>query len=456
MTVFSMQFHLKNGLDIPIDGAPEPRIDSGRPVREVALSGLDFPGLKARMLVSEGDHVRLGQALFSYKNDRAVRFTSPGTGTVTAINRGARRALESVVIQLDDDESGEPAFDALSDDALRSIDRGSVTGRLLQSGAWTSFRTRPYSRVPGSGAVPRSIFVTAIDTQPLAGDPRLVIRLDPAAFNTGLIVMSRLTEGRVFMCVGKDWDIQTGAVDRLETVQFSGPHPAGLPGTHIHFLDPVSADRTVWHIDYQDVMAIGRLFSTGCIHTGRVVALGGELFNRPRMVNTRLGASIEDLLTGEYDAGVSCRVISGSPLAGRIATGTNAYLGRYHNQVSLLPETQQRKLLGWLGLLSRRYTAAGTFLKKTGHKRKHSFTTARNGRYSAMLPVRAFDEVIPMDIIPSALLRALMVRDTEQAQALGCLELDEDDLALCSFVCPAKQDYGGILRQNLEQIEKEG
>jgi len=451
-----MHFHLKDGLDIPVNGTPEPIIDPGQPVRKVALSGLDFPGLKAKMQVVEGDHVHLGQALFSYKHDPAVQFTSPGTGTVIAVNRGARRALESVVIQLDDSESGEPVFEALSDDALRTIDRSSVTGQLLRSGAWTSFRTRPYNRVPDSDAMPRSVFVTAIDTQPLAGDPTLVIQQNLEAFNTGLIVMSRLTEGKVFLCVGKDWGIQTGVVDHLETVQFSGPHPAGLPGTHIHFLDPVSADRTVWHIDYQDVIAIGRLFSTGCIYTGRVVALGGDLFTRPRMVKTRLGASIEDLLAGEYDSELSCRVISGSPLSGRIAGGTNAYLGRYHNQVSLLPEIRQRKLFGWLGVLSRRYTASGTFLKKTGYKRKYSFTTARNGRYSAMLPVRVFDKVIPMDILPSSLFRALMVRDTEQAQALGCLELDEEDLALCSFVCPAKQDYGTILRQNLEQIEKEG
>jgi Na+-transporting NADH:ubiquinone oxidoreductase subunit A len=432
----------------------------------VALTGLDFPGLKAKMQVVEGDHVHLGQALFSYKHDPAVQFTSPGTGTVIAINRGARRTLETVVIQLDDREPDEPAFDALTDDALRTIDRSSVTHRLLQSGAWTSFRTRPYSHVPDSDAIPRSIFVTAHDTQPLAGDPGLVIQQNLETFNTGLIVMSRLTGGRVFLCVGKDWTIKTAAVDRLETVQFSGPHPAGLPGTHIHFLDPVSADRTVWHIDYQDVIAIGRLFSSGCIHTARVVALGGDLFTRPRLVETRLGASIEDLLVDEFDSELSCRVISGSPLSGRTASGSNAYLGRYHNQVSLLSEIRERKLFGWLGALSRRYTASSTFLKKTGHRRKYSFTTARNGRYSAMLPVRVFDnamlpvrvfdKVIPMDILPSSLFRALMVMDTEQAQALGCLELDEEDLALCSFVCPAKQDYGAILRQNLEQIEKEG
>jgi Na+-transporting NADH:ubiquinone oxidoreductase subunit A len=260
----------------------------------------------------------------------------------------------------------------------------------------------------------------------------------------------------VFLCVDRHWDLPIKTFERLRVAGFSGPHPAGLAGTHIHFLNPVSAGLSVWHIDYQDVIAIGALFSRGQIDTARVVALGGEPLKKPRMVRTRLGASIDDLLAGELSDGRSCRVVSGSVLSGRTASGSNAYLGRYHQQVSLLAEERESKLFGWLGIVSRRYTASATFLKRTGHRRKISFTTARNGRYSAMIPVRVFDKVIPLDILPSSLFRALMVGDTEQAQALGCLELAEDDLALCSFVCPAKQDYGAVLRQNLELIEKEG
>jgi Na+-transporting NADH:ubiquinone oxidoreductase subunit A len=451
-----MHIHLKDGLDIPISGVPEQSIYPGCSVQHVALSGLDYHGLKPKMLVAEGEWVRHGQPLFIDKHDPAVQFTAPGTGTVVAVNRGARRALETVVIRLAADESEEITFDSFTDEEIGSMDRNTAAGQLLASGAWTSFRTRPFSRVPASGGIPRSIFVTAIDTQPLAADPRMVIREDMEAFNTGLLILSRLTKGRVFLCTAADWDIQSPPVERLQTVRFSGPHPAGLPGTHIHFLDPVGADRVVWQIGYQDVIAIGQQFSTGRLNTHRVVAIGGEPLKHPRLIRTRLGASINDLVAGEYEDPESCRLISGSVLTGRTAACSKAYLGRYHVQVAVIREGRSRRFLGWLGSASRRYSASGTLLKQTGHKRKYSFTTAQNGRFSGMLPVRVFDKVVPLDILPSSLFRALVVRDTDQAQALGCLELEEEDLALCSFVCPAKYDYGAILRLNLEQIEKEG
>jgi Na+-transporting NADH:ubiquinone oxidoreductase subunit A len=451
-----LRFEIKDGLDIPISGAPEALISVGQPVSKVALSGLDYPGLKPKMHVSPGDFVRLGQPLFSCKDDPAVSFTSPGSGTVLEVNRGARRRLETVVIRLEDDDQSEFTFDSLTGDQLLAAQRSTIVKQLLDSGAWIAFRTRPFSNVPRSDAVPHSIFVTAIDTQPLAADPRLVIRENLEAFNTGLLVLSRLTEGVVYLCTGPNWDLETGKIERLVTAEFRGPHPAGLPGTHIHLLYPVSVDHSVWHIGYQDVIAIGQLFLTGRIYTGRVVALGGDPLARPRLVRTRVGASTDDLLAGEYGNEAACRVISGSVLTGRNAKGASAYLGRYHNQVSVLAQAPGKRLFGWLGLRANAYTASATFLRKTGHRRKFSFTTARHGRYSAMLPVRVFDKVVPIDILPSSLFRALMVLDTQRAQALGCLELDEEDLALCSFVCPAKLDYGAILRQNLELIEKEG
>ena len=451
-----MHFHLKDGLNIPIKGRPEQTVHPGHPVRQVALSGRDYHGLKPKVLVSEGQQVKLGQALFTDKQDPTVLFTSPGTGTVIAVNRGARRVLETIIIHLDDDESEECSFDSFSDDDIRSMDQSRVANQLQVSGSWPSLRTRPFSRVPASGTRPRSIFVTATDTQPLAADPRVVIRENRETFNTGLLVLSRLTEGSVFLCTGTEWDIKQPAIERLKTVEFKGPHPSGLPGTHIHFLDPVGADCTVWHINYQDVIAFGKLFASGRIDTRRVVAIGGESLRHPRLIRTRLGASIDDLIAGEVENPESCRVISGSVLTGRTANGNNAYLGRYHCQVSVIREQRKRRLLGWLGIVSGQYSASATFLRKMGHKQRFGFTTAQNGRFSGMLPVRVFDKVVPLDILPSSLFRAMMVRDTDHAQALGCLELDEEDLALCSFVCPAKYDYGAILRQNLEQIERTG
>ena len=452
----SSRIRIRNGLDIPISGAPEQTAYPGPPIRHVALCGLDFPGLKPKLLVAEGDTVGLGQALFTDKRDPAVQYSSPGQGTVVAVNRGARRILQTIVIRLE--ESGVPdlSFNALTDEEIRQLDRDSVASRLHESGLWTAFRTRPYSRVPLADSTPRSIFITAIDTQPLAADPRVVVQGEASAFSSGLAVISRLTPGVVRLCTGPGWDIPIPDVQNLQQVEFTGPHPAGLPGTHIHHLDPVGPERTVWHIGYQDVIAIGKLFATGKIHTERVIALGGERINEPQLISTRLGASTNELVKDRIKDPDSCRVISGSVLTGRLAAEKLAYLGRYHNQVSVIRENSHKSLFGWLGMFSGLYTASSFLLKKTGQKRKLAFTTSQNGRFSAMLPMGLFDQVMPLNILASPLLRALMVKDTDHAQELGCLELDEEDLALCSFVCPAKYDYGSVLRTNLEQIEKEG
>ena len=448
---------IRRGLDVPISGRPEQAVDEGAPVRTVALLGRDYTGLKPRMMVQEGDRVSLGDTLFVDKRDPGVAYTAPGSGTVTAINRGERRALLSAVIELDPSVEDPVAFPDL-DGSVDSLSADRVREVLQTSGLWTAFRTRPFSRVPLSDSTPRSIFVTAIDTHPLAADPGVVIGGSEADFEAGLSVVARLTEGPVYLCVGDDWSGPAGDNGRVETVVFSGPHPAGLAGTHIHHLDPVGADRTVWHVGYQDVVAIGALCTSGRISTKRVVALGGPSFERPRLVSTRLGASIDDLTTGELgrSAGEPVpRVISGSILSGRRAAKAEAYLGRYHLQVSAVPEESERRLFGWLPLRRQAFSFAGMFASRQP-RRLEDLTTASHGRPTAMIPVEAFEKVVPMDVETSPLLRALLIKDTDQAQALGCLELDAEDLALCSFVCPGKNDYGSVLSVNLEHIEREG
>jgi Na+-transporting NADH:ubiquinone oxidoreductase subunit A len=447
---------IRNGLDIPIPGSPEQSIHPGPDVKHVALCGPDYVGLRARLLVAKGEPVGLGQPLFIDKNDPAVPHCSPGTGHVVAINRGARRALESVVVRLADRATAKKLFEPLASEEIHALDAQAVAGRVQQSGLWTAFRTRPFSRVPFSDSRPSSIFVTAMDTRPLSADPVVVIEGEANAFMTGLQLMGKLTGGSVYLCTAAQSGIEAPGIDRLRHAEFHGPHPAGLPGTHIHHLEPAGARRVAWHIGYQDVIAIGKLFSTGVLDTGRIIALGGEGIETPRLLATRLGASTDELLAGNVlDLNVG-RVISGSVLEGRTARDTFGFLGRYHLQVCVIREGGARHIFGWTGLFPRHYTAASTLLRKTRHKRMHAFTTAQNGRFSGMIPMRAFEKVIPLDILPSSLFRALLVRDTDQAQALGCLELDEEDLALCSFVCPAKYDYGSMLRSNLDQIEKGG
>lgn len=451
-----MQINITRGLDIPLAGEPEQSLHESAPVSRVALCGLDYAGLKPRLRVAEGDRVGPLQALFTDKRDPAVQYTAPGRGTVVEINRGSRRVLQTIVIRLEDSDTQEIAFDALGEEQVNRLLREEIVGRLLKSGLWTAFRTRPFSQVPHSQSRPRSIFVTAMNTRPLAPDPRVVIRADVDTFAAGLHVMSRLTRGTVNLCVAPGWDIALPDAEGVRTVRFAGPHPAGLPGTHIHCLYPVSSDRVVWHIGYADVMAIGKLFRRGVIDCSRVIALSGASVVKPRLVRARLGASIEDLTRGEIENSESCRVISGSVLEGRTASRGLTCLGRYHDQVSVIEEGGSRRFMGWTDILPHRYSAARTFKRKSGHRFKFALPTSQNGRFAGMVPMRAFEKVMPLDILPSPLFRALLVNDTEQAQNLGCLELDEEDVALCAFVCPAKIDYGLFLRSNLDQIQREG
>ncbi|MGI9316555.1 MAG: Na(+)-translocating NADH-quinone reductase subunit A [bacterium] len=452
--------NIYKGLDIPITGSPEQIVEAGQSTRSVALLGGDYLGLKPKMLVQEGDQVHLGQALFSDKRDPEVMFTAPGSGKIIAINRGARRVLQSVVVQLDEQESSSSDYTQLAGSDPENIDQNTVRSALHTSGLWTAFRTRPFSKVPQSDSSPRSIFVTAIDTQPLSADPAVVLDPHREAFLSGLQFISRLTEGTVYMCTEAGWNGPLSESPRVHHVEFSGPHPAGIPGTHIHHLDPVSIDRSVWHIGYQDVIAIGKLFTDGSLWNERVVALGGDGFERPKLITTRLGANVDDIVSDELKSvgtlQKSPRLISGSVLNGRTVTGAEAHLGRYHVQVAAIPQDNESSLFGWSSLLNRRYSFAGLFKRRQNHSRKLPFSTALNGRSTALVPVDAFEQVIPMDILPAPLLRALLVSDTDQAQALGCLELDAEDLALCAFVCPGKNDYGSVLQINLERIEREG
>lgn len=449
-----MHFSIKKGLDLPISGKPEQTIFDGNNVNSVAVLGNEYVGMRPTMLVEEGQQVKLGQALFEDKKNPGVMFTSPGAGIVKAINRGAKRVLQSVVIELDGDE--EVTFQQFSPEQLDSLERDTIKQNLIDSGLWLSFRTRPYSRSPAVDSTPHSIFVTAIDTNPLAADPSVIINEYAEDFKHGLTVLSQLTNGKLFICQAPDTALPSSHKDNIEIHTFSGPHPAGLAGTHIHYLDPVGANKTVWTINYQDVIAIGKLFTSGHLWAERVIALAGPLVNKPRLVRTRLGASTEDLVRGEIQD-VQARIISGSVLHGHTANNWAAYLGRFHNQLSIIAEGTQRELLGWIRPGGKnKFSALNVFISSLFPKKELALTTTQNGSPRAMVPVGVFEGVMPLDILPTQLLRSLLVKDTDTAQALGCLELDEEDLSLCSFVCSGKYDYGPALRNNLTQIEREG
>jgi Na+-transporting NADH:ubiquinone oxidoreductase subunit A len=443
--------NIKRGLDLPIAGAPAQRIEAGRPVRSVAVVGFDYPGMKPTMEVQVGDRVKLGQVLFSDKKTPGVHFTAPGAGVVSAIHRGEKRVLQSVVIDLEGAE--EVTFNQYGSAELEGIGDEKVRENLQQAGLWAALRTRPYSKVPAIDAVPSSIFVTAIDTHPLAADPALIIAERAADFEAGLKVLGNL--GKLFLCKAEGASLPGEQIAKVQTESFTGPHPAGLAGTHIHFLDPVSATKSVWAIGYQDVIAIGALFLTGKLSVERVVSLAGPVVEAPRLVRTRLGANLDELTAGELQPGAN-RVVSGSVLGGRTAHGAFAFLGRYHQQVSCLREGKEREMLHYLRAGSDKHSILNIYISKLMGGKKFAFSTSTNGSPRAMVPVGNYEEVMPLDILPTQLLRSLIVGDTEVAQKLGCLELDEEDLALCTYVCAGKYEYGPILRDNLTRIEKEG
>lgn len=445
---------VKRGLDLPIAGAPEQRIHDAPPVRHVAILGPDYAGMKPTMEVREGDRVKLGQLLFTDKKIPGVRFTSPGAGEVIAINRGERRMLLSVVIKLDDQE-GSVDFTAHGAEALAGLERQIVVDQLVESGLWTALRARPFSRTPALDAVPADIFVTAIDTHPLSADPAVVIAEQPEAFANGLKVLKRLTPGKVFLCQAPEANLPGGDIDGVQVEGFKGLHPAGLPGTHIHFLSPVGLKRQVWHLGYQDVIAIGKLFTEGRLDMSRVVAVGGPRAKQSRLLRTRIGASSAELLEGEIVQPEETRVISGSVFGGSIAEGSRRFLGRFHSQFSLIEENNKRAFMGWLSPGRNRHSIMGIYISQFLGLPSYAPDTSTNGSERAMVPVGSYEKVMPLDILPTQLLRSLIVGDIENAMLLGCLELDEEDLALCTYVCPGKYEYGPILRDNLTTIEKE-
>ena len=454
----ALEFKLKKGLDLPMAGAPDQRIEDGPEVATCALVGADYLGLKPKMSVAEGDRVQLGQVLFEDRRYEGVIYTAPASGTLRAINRGPRRVLESLVIDIDE-SAGAIEFDRCEATDIDGLDPAQIRQNLLRSGLWPVLRTRPYSKVPDPTSSPAAIFVTAMDSGPLAADAAVVLAEAPDDFVNGVRLLARLTAGSVYVRSRAGAAIPEVPGDKVLRATFEGPHPAGLPGTHIHLLDPVHAEKTVWHVNCQDATAIGELFRTGQLPTKRVISLAGPAARQPRLLRTRLGASTEPLVEGEL-VGDDVRVVAGNVLNGRHATGTFAFLGRFHQQITLMPEGRERELLGWLLTSRSKFATANvhpsSLSKLLGGKRLFPFNTSLNGSPRAMVPVGLYEEVMPLDILPTQLLRALLVTDTEEAQALGCLELDEEDLALCSYVSISKYEYGVALRANLEKIEAEG
>ncbi|MCP3890702.1 MAG: Na(+)-translocating NADH-quinone reductase subunit A [Desulfobulbaceae bacterium] len=441
---------LTKGLDIPISGSPSTEIKESNKVGMIALIGDDYLGMKPTMLVKQGDRVITGQPLFQDKKNEGIVFTSPGCGIVYSINRGEKRKFESLVIRLDGDESTsfcEPVEnpEELEPETIRDL--------LINSGLWTTLRTRPYGKNPQIDSTPASLFITAMDSSPLAPKSQVIIAHYAKEYLTGLKALRQLLSCPIHYCSGEEELAAHEQLEGIEYWQFQGPHPAGLPSTHIHFVDPVHENKTVWQIGYQDVICIGHLFLTGELLTERIVALcGGGIIN-PSLIKTRIGASISELLRRELTLD-DLRIISGSVLSGREAAGFQTYLGRFHDQISVIKDSTGRSIFNWLLPGKERFSSRPVFASSYVKEILLPMSTALWGGKRAIYPLGTYDEVMPLDIIATSLLKSLAKGDTEKSKALGCLELIEEDLGLCGFVCPGKNDFGPDLREVLSAIER--
>ncbi|MGY6554528.1 MAG: Na(+)-translocating NADH-quinone reductase subunit A [Wenzhouxiangella sp.] len=446
---------IQRGLDLPLAGSPDQRVEPGPSIRSVAVLGGDFPGMRPTLHVAEDDRVRRGQLIFADKKNPGVRFTAPAAGRVSAVHRGEKRFMQSVVIDLSDGAQGDVRFESFRARSLASLSADQTAALLVESGEWTALRTRPFGQTPAIDTRPAAIFVRVMDTQPLAPDPAVIIEPELEAFRNGLAVLRALSDGPVWVCRPPESPLPSFSGDGIREEVFMGPHPAGNSGTHVHFLCPAGRQRTVWTIDYQDVIAYGHLFVSGQRYTERVIALSGPRVERPRLLRTRLGASTEDLCRGSLIEG-SNRIISGSVFGGHHARDGLAWLSRWANQVTVIREDSDRRLFGYLSPGLQRHSQMNIYLSKLLPSRRFDLTSTTNGSERAMVPLGQYEMVMPMDILPTQLLRSLIVGDLEMAENLGALELIEEDLALCTYVCVGKYEYGPILRDVLEQIQKEG
>jgi len=402
-----MNFTIRQGLDIPVTGAPRQTVENGSVVSSVALFGSDFHGVSPEILAQLGDQVGLGQPLYRDRNRPEILFTAPASGVVAEINYSHHRSLESIVIRC---ETVPSAPLGISEDA-RAL--------LLKSGLWAAFKTRPFGQIPDPNAQAEAILVTAMDSNPLAADPAVILQTAKESFARGLDALTELNQASVLVCQATGPALIEHQNDHIRCEMFSGKHPAGLAGTHLDRLG--LSGKSVWQIGYQDVISIGHLFLTGQLSTERVISLAGPMVQTPRLLRTQRGANLDDLLKGELSEG-ALRVLSGSVLSGR----TSTHLGHFDTQVSVLaaPAVKKRKLL------FPRFSASPT----------------------PILPSEAFERALPQNILPVPLMRALSVGDWDAAVKLGCLDLLEEDVALLSYLCSSGNDYSTLLRQALDDF----
>ena len=448
-----MTIKIKKGLDLSLQGEISHQVlpEVTNLTSRVAVLGKDFHGIRPTMFVSEGQQVTQGEKLFEDKKNPGYFHLSPVNGTISEINRGDRRSFLSMVIEKSNDDATfeiDTTFDSTDNQVLNFLNK---------FGLLSLFRTRPFSKVPLVGSLPNKIFISLIDSNPLSFDPALVIGENLEAFNKGLEVISHLPKENINVGMSEDNTLDLFRSEKINYHIFSGPHPIGLVGTQIHKISPASLTNQIWTIGYQELIKIGKTVLTGTQSNEKYISISGPQVFNPEIVLTNFGACVEELTAGKLIEEDN-RLISGSVLCGHICEGPLAYLSSFSNQLTVIREVNQddREFLNWLRPEIKKHSSLRMFLTSAIKNYKYNLTSALNGGFRAIVPVGIYEDIFPMNLMITQLLKAIVTEDTELAQNLGVLELDEEDLALCTYSCPSKYDYGLILRNILEKIEKDG
>jgi len=454
------EFKLRRGFDLKIAGRPEKKLTELPAPLTVAIKPGDFRGIKPRLVVSEGDQVVIGSPLFLSKENEKIVFVAPVSGRVSAINRGERRRLLEIVIE--NDQKNTPLQQiALSRDEILSKSREELQDMLLAGGLWPYLRQRPFSKIANPTDTPRDIFISAMDTAPLAADPDFLLAGDEKAFQLGLGILKKFTMGKVHLSVnGASTNLAPAFKNAqgIEKHSFTGPHPAGNVGVHIHHIQPLGHGQVVWYISPEGVAQIGKFFSTGYLNNSRIIAVAGSAVNNRQYYKTVLGAPVSQLIKESNLLADEVRVINGNVLTGE-KTSLAGYTGFYNTLVSVIPEaSHERSLFGWFGPGLNKASVSRTFLSRWigGRRKEYEISTLMNGGHRAFVATGDYEKVLPMDILPVFLAKSILSEDVKEMEHLGILEVDEEDMALCSFVCLSKTDFGAIIRQGLDLLEKEG
>jgi Na+-transporting NADH:ubiquinone oxidoreductase subunit A len=446
----SRAVRIKKGLDIPILGEAEKTITEIYS-KTYAIKPVDFVGLFPKLLVNEGDKVKCGTPLFYNKYRDNIKVTSPVSGEVIEIRRGAKRVLLEIVIK--DDGKGEKEDFGKLDPA--KADRKEIVGKLLASGLWPVIRQRPYSIIANPDDDPKAIFISAFDSSPLGPDYDLIVHGHGEAFQAGIDALSKLTTGKIHLNV-KGGTVSSKVFTNskgVELNEFKGPHPAGNVGTQIAHIDPLNKGEIIWYLRPQEVLMIGRLFLEGKLNPERVIALTGSEVKNPRYYKTILGASIEPMLKDNLKSN-NLRFISGNPLTGKKIEKVG-YVSYYDSQVTVLPEGDYYEFFGWAAPRFHKFSTSRTYFSWLAPKKKYRMDTNFNGGERAYVMTGEFEKVFGWNIYPMQLIKSILVEDIDEMEHLGIYEVDEEDFALCEFIDSSKTEIQQIVREGLDLMRKE-